>query len=117
LIDGKSREKWKTLKSPQTTELKMMQLSLFLDGTGNIEKCKLQITSLSTGLKRVHYLNIENGIFCIKNHLPMCSYGGYHGTFDVTRLCPSMKSGVWSPDKNTSENVQPMPLTNSLVFL
>ncbi|XP_060603909.1 uncharacterized protein LOC132756789 [Ruditapes philippinarum] len=26
----------------------------------------------------------------------MCSYGGYQGTFNVTLLCHSMKSGVWS---------------------
>jgi hypothetical protein len=27
----------------------------------------------------------------------MYSYGGYHGTFNVTRKCHSMKSGIWSP--------------------
>jgi hypothetical protein len=30
----------------------------------------------------------------------MCSYGGYHGTFNVTRKCHSIKRGIWSPSKN-----------------
>jgi hypothetical protein len=30
----------------------------------------------------------------------MCSYGGYHRTFNVTRKCHSIKRGIWSPSKN-----------------
>jgi hypothetical protein len=29
----------------------------------------------------------------------MSSYGGYHGIFNVTRLCHSMISGIWSSSK------------------
>jgi hypothetical protein len=34
----------------------------------------------------------------------MCSYDGYHGTFNVTQQCHSMKSGVCPKRENNGRN-------------
>jgi hypothetical protein len=43
--------------------------------------------------------NIPDWTFELRIIRRMCSYGGYHETFNVTLLCHYMKSGVWYPSK------------------
>jgi hypothetical protein len=38
----------------------------------------------------------------------MCSYSGYHGTFNVSQYCHAMKSGIWSPSHACALNEKTM---------
>jgi hypothetical protein len=71
----------------------LVWLSLFMGGSVN---CKLPSTPPSNGLRRIKHLTWFGTIL---KHPQMCSYGSYHRTFNVTRKCYSMKSGIWSPIK------------------
>jgi hypothetical protein len=97
MTGNKIEKKTESLKKFQHDKIENVAgsvwLSLFMDGNG---KCKLPSKPTSTGLSRVQHvtrtwwssLNLET------------SDGGYHGTFNVTQECHSMKSGVWSPSKS-----------------
>jgi hypothetical protein len=56
---------------------------------------------VSTGLSRIEHLTLTIKALNFETSADayMCSYGGYHGTFNVTRMCNSTKSGMWSPGK------------------
>jgi hypothetical protein len=50
-------------------------------------------------LKKNSKFNHGNGEILVYKHPQMCLYSGKRGTFNVTLLCYSVKSGVWSPSK------------------
>jgi hypothetical protein len=57
--------------------------------------CKLPSTSPSIGLSRIQHLIMKWQNFEIR-YIRRCVYTAYHGTFNVTLPCHSMKSGVCS---------------------